>query len=229
MTRRTVGWAQAPSVGGVSGWLVQVILLVEDLADARSRMEALGFLVDDGGRHPGRGTANLIVPFGTEYLELLAVVDRDEAAASPQGRPVLAALSDRGPGLARWSVEAADIAGAGERLGLAVEHRSRVRPDGQTVTWRSVGVDESWPEPWRCAFMAWDDAALHPGRPVGGGAHPNGATGFASLTVGCPDEAAALAWAGGPVERVHWTTGPAGPVSLAIAPHDLRLEDIATA
>src|ERR1700686_4238891 len=89
--------------------LVQAIVLVEDLGAARVEMEALGLTVLDGGRHPGRGTANLIVPFGAHYLELLAVVDEGAARASQQGRPVVAALSERGPGLARWSVEAADI------------------------------------------------------------------------------------------------------------------------
>ena len=79
--------------------LVQAISLVGDLDIARRRMEALGFAVEEGGRHPGRGTANLIVPFGDEYLELLAVVDEPEARSSPQGRPVLDALSRRGPGL----------------------------------------------------------------------------------------------------------------------------------
>ncbi|MGH9018361.1 MAG: VOC family protein, partial [Acidimicrobiales bacterium] len=103
--------------------LVQAIVLVADLATARRHMEGIGFTVLDGGRHPGRGTANLIVPFGRQYLELLAVVDSTEAAASPQGRPVLAALERRGPGLARWSVESADIEARGRRLGLAVESR----------------------------------------------------------------------------------------------------------
>ena len=42
-------------------------------------MEGLGLTVLEGGRHPGRGTANLIVPFGRQYLELLCIVDEDEA------------------------------------------------------------------------------------------------------------------------------------------------------
>ncbi len=76
-------------------------------------MEPLGLTVLDGGRHPGRGTANLIVPFADHYLELLAVVDEAEARSSPQGRPVVAALARRGPGLARWSVETPDIESGG--------------------------------------------------------------------------------------------------------------------
>jgi Glyoxalase-like domain len=71
-----------PEPAAVKDRLVQVIVLVDDLAAARRRFENAGFRVFDGGRHPGRGTANLIVPFGDQYLELLAVVDEDEAHAS---------------------------------------------------------------------------------------------------------------------------------------------------
>jgi hypothetical protein len=175
--------------------LVQAIVLVTDLPAAGRRMEALGLTVLEGGHHPGRGTANLIVPFGRQYLELLAVVDASEAAASPQGQPVIAALSRRGPGLARWSVEPSDIEATATRVGHPVEHRQRVRPDGTTVAWRSVAVDTTWREPWRCAFMAWDDPATHPALVFEG--HPNGANGFARLDVVVPDIGAARDWVGG--------------------------------
>jgi len=174
---------------------VQAIVLVTDLHAAGRRLEALGLTVLDGGRHPGRGTANRIVPLGHQYLELLAVVDEAEARTSPQGRPVVAALSARGPGLARWSVEPDDISATATRVGHPIERRRRLLPDGTEVTWRSVAVDTAWSEPWRCAFMTWDDTVTHPGRsPV---VHPNGATGFARLGVVVPDRAAALAWLGG--------------------------------
>jgi glyoxalase-like protein len=198
--------------------LVQAIVLVTDLAAARRSLEKDGFHVDDGGRHPGRGTANLIVAFGTQYLELLAVVDRDEAMSSAQGRPVLAALGTRGPGLARWSVEVSDIASTGRRLGLPVERRQRVRPDGVVIGWRSVGVDESWGEPWRCAFMAWDDQSTHPARTSR--SHPNGVVGFERLTVAVPDVDVATQWSGTVPEGVQLVAaggGPAGPVALVAA------------
>ena len=176
---------------------MQAIVLVTDLANARRRFEALGFSVLDGGRHPGRGTANLIVPLGGQYLELLAIVDEAEARSSPQGRPVMAALSAHGPGLARWSVEPVAIAAAAARVGDPVERRERTRPDGTSVRWRSVAVDRAWAEPWRCAFMSWDSPDMHPGdSPV---VHPNGATGFSRLHVVVPDLRAALAWLGGRV------------------------------
>lgn len=197
--------------------LVQAIVLVDDLAGARRSMAAAGLTALDGGRHPGRGTANLIVPFGEQYLELLAVIDEAQALASPQGRPVLEALSARGPGLARWSVEPADIEETARRVGYPVERRSRVRPDGTTIRWRSVAVDAAWNEPWRCAFMAWDDPDLHPaGANI---AHRNGATGFARLDVEVADGPALVTWLGGEApEGLSISLGAsAGPKALSLA------------
>ena len=190
--------------------LVQAIVLVPDLASARRQMETLGLTVLDGGRHPGRGTANLIVAFGQQYLELLAIVDEAEALSSPQGRPVAAALKRRGPGLARWSVETDDIDAAARRVGYPVEERHRILGSGHAIRWRSVAVDATWEQPWRCAFMAWDDPEMHPARSGGGEAHPNGATGFARLDVAVPDCDALLGWIGAEV--------PDGVVASSISP-----------
>ncbi len=191
---------------------VQAIVLVTDLDAAGRRLEALGLTVLEGGRHPGRGTANRIVPLGHQYLELLAIVDEAEARSSPRGRPVVDALSARGPGLARWSVEPDDIAATATRVGHPIERRHRLLPDGTALTWRSVAVDTAWRQPWRCAFMAWDNPVTHPGRlPV---THPNGAFGFARLGVVVPDMAAALEWLGGrPPPGVVMTVGPAPGVT----------------
>jgi hypothetical protein len=201
----------------VPGELVQVIVLVEDLGAARRWAEGAGLLALDGGRHPGRGTANVVVPFGAEYLELLAVVDEDEARASPDGRPVLEALATRGPGPARWSLESEDVEAEGRRLALPVEERRRVRPDGAVVRWRAVGVNEAWAEPWRCAFLAWEDPGRHPAHTPG--PHPCGATGFARVDVGVPEPSLVRAWAGGPPPpAVQLHEGAAsGPFSLAVA------------
>jgi Glyoxalase-like domain len=198
--------------------LVQAVILVRDLAVARRTMGTLGLTVLEGGRHPGRGTANLIVPFGTQYLELLAVVDESEALDSPHGRPVVAALARRGPGLARWSVEAADIDATARRVGLPVQDRRRLLPDGTTVRWRAVGVDEAWHEPWRCAFMAWDDPDSHPAH-TNGSVHPNGATGFARLELEIPHRQPSLDWTGGTLpEGISVSVGgDSGPTALLLA------------
>jgi Glyoxalase-like domain len=55
--------------------LSQIILGVNDLEDATTRLRRGGLEVIDGGVHPGIGTANRIVPLGGQYLQLLGVVD----------------------------------------------------------------------------------------------------------------------------------------------------------
>ena len=199
--------------------LVQAIVLVTDLDTARRRMNAIGLTVLEGGRHPGRGTANLIVPFGRHYLELLTIVDEAEALASPQGRPVVAAWSRHGPGLSRWSVETPDIETTARRVSLPVEQRRRILVDGQTIHWHCVGVDAAWDEPWRCAFMAWDDPDQHPARVVV--SHPNGASGFARLDIAVPDSRALLDWLGGAVPE-GITVSPVAP-DVTLGPTGLFL------
>jgi Glyoxalase-like domain len=66
-------------------------------------MRTLGLDVVAGGRHEGLGTHNRIVPLGGAYLELLAVADAAQAAASPIGRAVAAA-----DGLMGWAVAVPD-------------------------------------------------------------------------------------------------------------------------
>ena len=49
---------------------------MSDLAAAAREIEARhGLASIEGGRHPGWGTANRIVPLGSSYLELVAVID----------------------------------------------------------------------------------------------------------------------------------------------------------
>jgi hypothetical protein len=63
-----------------------VIVAVADLDVAAAALEREhGLASVAGGRHPGHGTGNRIVPLGDSYLELMAVVDEDEASASPLG------------------------------------------------------------------------------------------------------------------------------------------------
>jgi hypothetical protein len=66
--------------------LDHVLIAVADLTAAASVMEArYGLTSMEGGRHPGWGTANRIVPLGAAYLELVAVVDRTQATESVFG------------------------------------------------------------------------------------------------------------------------------------------------
>jgi hypothetical protein len=94
-----------------------LLIATGDLDAAAATAAGLGLPVAAGGRHPGWGTANRIVPLGGAYLELVAVVDPEEAAASGFGS--WAAAAGRGP--MGWAVRPDDLDATAARLGLAVQ------------------------------------------------------------------------------------------------------------
>ncbi len=141
-----------------------VIYAVDDLDLAGARLRAdfgLGSIA--GGRHPHWGTANRIVPLGRDYVELVTVVDRDVAAASEFGRPVLHAIA-KGQSLVGWAVQTDDLQGIADRLRLQVERGSRTRPDGLRLAWRLAGVAPGLAGGALPFFVEWDvPPELHPG------------------------------------------------------------------
>ncbi|HEY7399041.1 MAG TPA: VOC family protein [Gaiellaceae bacterium] len=151
--------------------LDHVVLAVLDLGDAARELEArYGLASVAGGRHPGWGTENRIVPLGDSYLELVAVADEEEAASTLFGRWVAARRAAPFAPLA-WAVRAGDLDAHAARLGLAVEDGERTRPDGTILRWRLAGVAEAEAEPFLPFFIEWEDEAAHPGRTDG--RHPN--------------------------------------------------------
>jgi hypothetical protein len=120
-----------------------VLIAAGDLDEtARWLLETHGLVALPGGRHPGRGTANMIVPLGDSYLELITVVDEQEAAAG-RHHDVLDALRN-GWRFAGWAVRTADIDAAARELtaaGIPVDgphDGSRQRPDGHLLRWRTL-------------------------------------------------------------------------------------------
>jgi hypothetical protein len=150
-------------------WFDHVIMAVRDLDQAAEMLlETHGLQSTPGGRHVGLGTGNRIVPFGDSYLELMAVVDEVEAAASELGRWVTAQTAD-GDRLAAWCLRTDDIDGVADRLDLTPVPMSRLRPDGVELSWRLAGLDTALPSglPF---FIQWDVLPTeHPGQTPWGG------------------------------------------------------------
>ncbi len=169
----------------------------------------------EGGRHPGWGTANRIVPLGESYLELIAVVDDAEAAASPFGRWVAAAGSATLRPLG-WAVRTEQLGEVARRLGLTVGAGSRAASTGRLLTWRLAGVEQAAAEGSLPFFIEWGT-----GTPFPGGArisHPVGSVRLSSLRLrGDADRLAA--WLG--EHRLPITVGPgAPPVSSVVLTGD---------
>jgi hypothetical protein len=173
--------------------LDHILIAVADLAAAVREFEArYGLVSIEGGRHPGWGTANRIVPLGDTYLELVAVVDRAEAAQSPFGSWVAAAH----PTLARplgWAVRTHELDDVARRLDLTISPGSRVARDGQLVSWRLAGLEQAAAEPSLPFFIEWGQGTPLPGR--GPAAHPAGAVQIAKLQLN-GDANRVAAWLG---------------------------------
>jgi hypothetical protein len=120
-----------------------VIYATADLEGAAARVEAeLGLTSIAGGRHDGLGTHNRIVPLGDgSFLELLAVVDPEEARRSALGTIFQAAVA-RGEGLCGWAAAVDDVAAIAARLGTPITSVGR-----QGMTARLTAVEEALAEP----------------------------------------------------------------------------------
>jgi hypothetical protein len=132
-----------------------VIWVTGDLHPTADRLAREYGLPDGGGgRHVGIGTHNRVFGFGGGYLEVLAVADPDEAAASLIGRAVAGAPD----GLFGWAVAVHDVPTHAQRLGLQV---TTIERDGLTA--RLAGVAEAMAEPWLPFFIQRDAGIEDPG------------------------------------------------------------------
>jgi hypothetical protein len=142
-----------------------VIVVVDDLEVAARRYEEeFGLASVEGGRHAAHGTGNRIVPLGDEYIELMAVVDPDEARASPLGTWLRRQLDEAGEAPAALCLRTDDIDEVADRIGRQPLPMSRTRPDGVELSWHLAGLDAAFAEglPF---FIQWHvEPADHPGR-----------------------------------------------------------------
>lgn len=143
-----------------------VVYAVRDLDAAAERFRreyGLGSVT--GGRHAGWGTGNLIVPLGDQYVELISVVDPEEATGTVFGRAMLAFLEG---GDRPWTVvcRTDELDQIAARLDLEVSEGSRTRPDGQVIAWRGAGLDDPRRTLDRPFFIEWTLSApvTYPGR-----------------------------------------------------------------
>lgn len=145
--------------------LDHVLVAVADLGVAAREFETrYGLASIEGGRHPGWGTANRIVPLGKSYLELVAVVDTEEATQSAFGRWVATVHPEPGGRPFGWPIRTPELDEVAQRLGLTVDAGSRAAPNGQLLRWRSAGVDRTAAEPSLPFFIEWGQGTPVPGR-----------------------------------------------------------------
>jgi hypothetical protein len=169
-----------------------VLLPVDDLDEGARRLyQRFGLRSVAGGRHPKVGTANMIVPLGSQYLELIAIADPQEAEGSRLGRRLAHALKD-GRTFVAWALRTQSLEGVGGKLRAAgwnlppVVDGSRNRPDGRVLSWRTQDI-ETTAEPSAIPFVIeWRlPEGLHPGEAEA--AHRGGATTLRRVVIGARD------------------------------------------
>jgi hypothetical protein len=121
-----------------------------------------------GGQHPGRGTQNALLSLGSRtYLELIAPV----SGPPPEMKFLsdLKQLSAIGWAIGTKDLEATKrrLEGAGFRV-TAPRAGSRVRPDGQTLQWRTAGLEDV-PGGLTPFLIEWGAETPHPASTSPGG------------------------------------------------------------
>jgi catechol 2,3-dioxygenase-like lactoylglutathione lyase family enzyme len=121
-----------------------VMICIPDLARGAEMYRRLGFDIQLGGVHPGRGTHNAVAFHREDYLELLSVHDRDEYTRAGGGG--LLDFLAAGGGLRYIALQSDDLAAdvaAMRARGVDVSDPSdgeRRTPAGRTLRWRSASL-----------------------------------------------------------------------------------------
>jgi len=187
-----------------------VIYVTADLDAAAARVQSgLGLTAVRGGRHQGHGTHNRIVPLGGGYLELMAVADADEAAASPMGSAVQARLAEQGEGLFAWAAVVDDVDQLAERLGLPLITVTR-----EGLSARVAGLDEALRNPVLPFFLERGEGVADPGEGADAG-------GITWLEVS-GDGRALESRIGGAEMPVRIVEGPVGVLAMGIGDREFR-------
>jgi hypothetical protein len=133
----------------------------------------------------------MIIPLGTTYLELIAVVDPAEAERSPTSRRVTRAIAE-GRTFATWAVRTDNLDALRDHItatGVALPDPvagARERPDGVILSWRTQFLAPAG-EPGLLPFII--EWLVPPGMHPADAAvdHPSSARGIRSVRLGDPD------------------------------------------
>ena len=159
-----------------------VMICVPDLQQGIAQYRKLGFNIHPGGDHPGKGTHNAIALNNEDYLELLAVRDPAEYAASGKAGVWNTGLTDfikAGGGIRYVVIQSDDLAAdvaAMRARGVDVSDAmdgSRRTPGGLQLQWKSAVLGAKNPLPLFFIQHLTPMAERRKQVPVAGN-HPNG-------------------------------------------------------
>jgi hypothetical protein len=134
--------AEAPRVPGN---LDHIILGCPDLEQGIEYVyRHLGVRAAPGGIHPGAGTKNALLSLGTlRYLEIIAPDPDQPASADPRD-----VIDLKHPALVGWAIHRHDVDQFAQTLrakdvpSMGPKPGSRKRPNGTTLTWKSLVLED---------------------------------------------------------------------------------------
>lgn len=146
------------------------MIAVTDLDAAVKYFNDHGFGFTPGGNHQYWGTKNALDYFGINYLELLTVADKKQAAAFPyeNNSGIYEAVQDYFNGIQRFTtiaIRSSDIKATHRRLAAAgvdvgeITSGKRVDPHGNLIQWQIFYVNDKLPNNLPFPFfIQWGEA-----------------------------------------------------------------------
>ena len=171
-----------------------VMICVPDLPQGIDTYRRIGFDVHLGGVHTGRGTHNAIASVENDYLELMAVRDRDEYAAKNPTGGLLEFLA-KGGGFRFVAVQSDDVAADAAAMRSRVVDVSepvesgRRTPAGLELRWKAAFLGPRNPLP--VFFIQHLNSVDERRKQVASRAHPNGAQRIDRVYINVDDVGAA--------------------------------------
>jgi hypothetical protein len=159
--------------------LDHILLGVSDLDRGIAWLEERsGMRAAVGGVHPGRGTRNALLTFGSRrYLEIIAP-DPAQAGSRisvPRAAAQVAKLRTlKDPRLVGWAAHTDDIAAVARKVtdaGLKFAgpyEGSRARPDGKMLQWKILSLEDD-SDGILPFFIEWSRNSVHPSEDAPGG------------------------------------------------------------
>lgn len=138
----------------------------QELADTVQRLGALlGSTFVDGGKHPGFGTRNFILPVANGmYVEVVTTLDHPSTEQSVFAQAVKRRYEEGG-GWLSWVISVDDISTIEKNLGRSAASGHRRRPDGFDLQWKQIGVKDVLTNPELPFFIQWlTSSSEHPSR-----------------------------------------------------------------
>ena len=180
LNRRTfIGLAATAAIGSKLSWskekamasLDHLLLGCSDLDAGIAFVEQrTGVKSAIGGVHPGRGTRNALLSLGERrYLEIIGP-DPKQTEVEPYSLDLVNKIKSlKSPQLVDWAAHVSDMTGYAKHLratGFKIvgpHPGQRKRPDGQTLHWKALGLQENM-NGLLPFFIEWSADSIHPSK-----------------------------------------------------------------